>query len=78
MFKVMDKKMITIYAENFRFTGPIVYNPSLQQTCLKQPLKYRQNKDLNGNGSLMKVESLAECSMLPLEHSAILLTCIKQ
>ena len=27
---------------------------------------------------LMKVESVAECSMLPLEHSAILLTCIKQ
>ena len=41
------------------------------------------------DGSLMKVESIAECSrwkpnegrkycrMLPLEHSAILLTCIK-
>ena len=28
------------------------------------------------NGSLMKVESIAEC--FPLEHSAILLTCIKQ
>ena len=28
------------------------------------------------NGSLMKAESIAECS--PLEHSAILLTCIKQ
>ena len=27
------------------------------------------------NGSLMKVESIAECSM---EHSAILLTCIKR
>ena len=27
------------------------------------------------NGSLMKVESIAECSLL--EHSAILLTCIK-
>ena len=29
---------------------------------------------LKTNGSLMKVESIAECSM---EHSAILLTCIK-
>ena len=28
------------------------------------------------NGSLMKVEKY--CRMLPLEHSAILLTCIKQ
>ena len=28
------------------------------------------------NGSLMKVESIAECSRL--EHSAILLTCIRQ
>ena len=27
------------------------------------------------NGSLMKVESIAEC---PLEHSAILFTCIKR
>ena len=44
------------------------------KTCLKQPLKNRQNKGLNDNGSLMKVESIAECS--PLEHFAILLTCI--
>ena len=29
---------------------------------------------LMANGSLMKVESIAEC----LEHSAILLTCIKR
>ena len=28
------------------------------------------------NGSLMKVKSIAECS--PLEHSAIILTCIKK
>ena len=28
------------------------------------------------DGSLMKVESIAECS--PLEHSVILLTCIKR
>ena len=30
------------------------------KTCLKQPLKNRQNKGLNG--SLMKVKSIAECS----------------
>ena len=38
-------------------------------------LKIDKTKILMTNGSLMKVESIAECS---LEHSAILLTCIKQ
>ena len=45
------------------------------KTCVKQPLKNRQSKDLNDKWykcSLMKVK------MLPLEHSAILLPCIKQ
>ena len=32
------------------------------KTCLKQQLKTRQNKDLMTNGSLKKVESIAECS----------------
>ena len=32
------------------------------KTCVKQPLKNRQNKALMTNGSLMKVESIAECS----------------
>ena len=31
---------------------------------------------LKTNGSLMKAESIAECALV--EHSAILLTCIKQ
>ena len=30
--------------------------------CVKRPLKNRQNKDLNNNCCLMKVESIAECS----------------
>ena len=34
-----------------------------------------KTKALKTDGSLMKVESIAECS---LEHSAILLTCIKR
>ena len=40
-------------------------NTSLKysRTCLKWPLKNRQNKDLKTNGSLMKVESIAECSL---------------
>ena len=32
------------------------------KTCQKWPLKNRQNKDLNKNGCLMKVKSIAECS----------------
>ena len=31
------------------------------RTCVKQPLKTRQNKDLNDKWWLMKVESIAEC-----------------
>ena len=39
-------------------------------------LKIDKTPVLMENGSLMKVKSIAECS--PLEHSAILLTCIKR
>ena len=34
----------------------------LQRSCLKRPLKNRQIEDLMANGSLMKVESIAERS----------------
>ena len=48
-----------------------LYIVSYNLTCLKRPLKYRQNghsnidktKVLMTNGSLMKVESIAECSL---------------
>ena len=40
-------------------------------------LKIDKIKILMTNCSLMKVESVAECS-LGVEHSVILLTCIKQ
>ena len=56
-----------------------LYNHS--KICLKQPLKNRPNKSLKTNGSLMQVKSIAECSpwsIMQGEHSAILLTCIKQ
>ena len=33
------------------------------KTCLKRPLKHRQTKVLKTNDSLMKVESIAECSL---------------
>ena len=31
--------------------------------CLKRSFKNRQNKGLKNNGSLMKVKSIAECSL---------------
>ena len=45
------------------------------KTCLKQPLKKDKTKILITNGSLKKVERIAECYW---EHSAIPLTCINQ
>ena len=42
--------------------------------CVKWPLKNRQNKDLNDKWLLNEGQNY--CRMLPLEHSAILLTCI--
>ena len=46
------------------------------KTCVKWPLKNRQNKDLNDKWKLN--EGQKYCRMLPLEHSTILLTCIKR
>ena len=46
------------------------------KTCLKRPLKNRQNKAFNGIWQLNECRKY--CRMLPLEHSAILLTCIKR
>ena len=46
------------------------------KTCLKRPLKNRQNKDLNDKWKLN--EGRKYCRMLPLEHSAIHLTCLKR
>ena len=46
------------------------------KTSVKRPLTIDKANILMTDGSLMKVESIAECS--PLEHSAILLTCIKR
>ena len=46
------------------------------KTCPKRPLKKDKTKILMTDGSLMKVESISECS--PMEHSAILVTCIKR
>ena len=49
--------------------------------CTLDTIQYNLKKDttkvLETNGSLMKVESIAECS-LAREHSAKLLICIKR
>ena len=45
------------------------------KTCLERPLKKRLDKDLNDKWLVN--EGQRYCRMLPLEHSAILLTCIK-
>ena len=46
------------------------------KTCLKRPLKNRQNEDINDKWLLN--EGRKYCRMLPLELSAILLTCTKR
>ena len=46
------------------------------KTCVKRPLKNRQNKDVNDKWQLH--EGQKYCRMLPLEHSSILLHCIKR
>ena len=45
------------------------------KTCLKRPLKIDKTKILKTNGSLMNFKSIADAL---LEHSAMLLTCIKR
>ena len=52
----------------FTWVGDWVYS----KTYVKRPLKIDKTKILMTNGSLMKVESIAD------EHSAMLLTCVEQ
>ena len=56
-------------------TGNSNFQLECSKTCVKRPLKNRQ-KGLNDNWYLN--EGQKYCRMLPLEHSAILLTCIKR
>ena len=46
------------------------------KTCLNGNSKIDKTEVLKTNGSLMKFESIAEIALL--EHSAIILTCIKR
>ena len=43
-------------------TKEVVCKPIYSKTCLKRPLKIDKTKVLKTNGSLKKVESIAECS----------------
>ena len=63
---------LRIYQWNTQSKFIIVYS----KTCVKRPLKNRQNEDLND--PLLIDAGRKYCRMLLLEHSAILLTCIKR
>ena len=73
-FKYTSEYIFSMEANNLNpdQTASIKYS----KTCLKGPLQNRQNKDLNDKWYLN--EGRKYCRMLPLEHSAILLTCIMQ
>ena len=62
--------------ENIR---QVIKHVSSQFNTVKRPLKNRQKNILMTNGSLMKVESTAECSPWSiLQAFCIFLTCIKR
>ena len=67
-------KKYSSYSQSTNSTKQKVHIGSqYSKICLKQPLKKDKTKIFITNGSLTKVERIAECS---LEYSAILLTCI--
>ena len=59
----------TCYTNVLRAYTDMLQESMYTKTCLKRLLKSRQNKDLSDkdlidlNGSLMRVESIAECSL---------------
>ena len=59
---------VRYYADLILRKAYVLFESSLNytlysQTCLKRPLKIDKTKILMTNGSLMKVESIAECSL---------------
>ena len=68
---INDALMIPQYMECIFNSCPDAYTV---KPVLSGHSQIDKTKILKTNGSLMKVESIAEC----LEHSAILLTCIKR
>ena len=66
-----NKKKYSSYSESTNSTKQKVHvGCQYSKTCLKQPLKKDKNKWLLNEGQKY-------CRMLPLEHSALLLNCIK-
>ena len=57
------------------FKGGLCAYAIYSKTCVKWPLKNRHNKDLKDKWQ--RNEGQKYCRLLPLVHSAILLTCIK-
>ena len=69
-------KKYSSYSESTNSTKQKVHvGGQCSKTCHKQSLKNDKTNILITNGSLMKGQKY--CRMLPLEHSAICLTCIK-
>ena len=60
-----DQEDMLILLSMGTLAGP---SPTYSRTCVKRILKNRQNKILMTNGSLMKVESIAECSPWSILH----------
>ena len=61
------KRLYEIFNLNFCWHTTIIniyniFTKFYSKTCLEQPLKKDKTKVLKTNGSLMKVESIAECS----------------
>ena len=66
ILKIANLKQVTIFSMQFKYS----------KTCLKLPFKNRQNKDLTDKWLLN--EGRKYYRMPPLEHSVMLLTCIKR
>ena len=54
------KAKVSMHAPPCRADQDLFLSGQYSKTCVKRPLKNRQNKGLMTNGSLMKVESIAE------------------
>ena len=65
-WKIKQTCLVGTYRKNLCICW--VTHLKCSKTCLMQPLKNRQTKFLMTNGSLMKVESIAECSSSFVDH----------
>ena len=65
LHSVIMIKIVTMAQSVFALTRlyPVPIVRQYSKNCLKQPLKIDKTKVLKTNSSLMKVESIAECSL---------------